>query len=313
MIGAGDLATRVHYPSLSEHPMATIVGICDLDQQRLKTAGERFGVDELFTDYRTMIDTVAPEAVYAIGQPEFMYGIWCWCLNERLDLFIEKPLGLTLHQATNLTYLAETNDCITQVGFQRRASPLLRRAQSQLAGRGPTTHAICSFYKYQPGPMLGARDHMMDDGVHAIDTLRAVCGGEVVDIHAATRRIGTPDVNFFTAQLIFDTGATGMLINSWTSGRRIFKIDIHVSGACAELDLEGVGHIYADGDPTGTTIMAQEAADSDEFHVYAGFREKTSQFLQAVRSRQQPPSHFADALKTMQIAEHILNHSYAIS
>lgn len=313
IIGAGDLATRVHYPSLSDHRMATVVGICDLDQQRLQTAGERFGVNKLFTDYRTMIDTVAPEAVYVIGQPEFMYGIWCWCLNEGLDLFIEKPLGLTLHQATSLTYLAEANDCITQVGFQRRASPLLRRAQSQLAARGPTTHAICSFYKCQPGPMLGARDHMMDDGVHAIDTLRAVCGGEVVDIHAATRRIGTPDVNFFTAQLIFDTGATGVLINSWTSGRRTFKIDIHAPGACAELDLEGTGHIYADGDTTGMTITAQEAADSNEFHVYGGFREKTSQFLQAVRSRQQPPSHFADALKTMQIAEHILHHSYAIS
>jgi virulence factor len=313
VVGAGALATRVHYPSLSDDPMATIVGICDLDQQRLQAAGERFGVEKLFTDYRTMIETVAPEAVYVIGQPEFMYGIWCWCLAQGLDLFVEKPLGLTLHQATNLAYLAEANNCITQVGFQRRASPLLRHAQAALADRGPTTHAICSFYKCQPDPMLGARDHMMDDGVHAIDTLRAVCGGEVVDIHSVTRRIGTPDINFFTAQLVFDTGATGMLINSWTSGRRIFTVDLHVPGACAELDLEGVGHIYTDGDTTGTKITAQQIAGSEEFYVFGGFREKTSQFLQAVRSRKQPPSHFGDALKTMQIAEKILHQSLAIS
>jgi predicted dehydrogenase len=259
-----------------------------------------------------MIDTVEPEAVYVIGQPEFMYHIWCWCLTQGLDLFIEKPLGLTLHQATNLAYLADTHHCITQVGFQRRASPLLRHAQAQLAGRGPTTHAICSFYKCQPEPMLGARDHMMDDGVHAIDTLRSVCGGEVVDIHSVTRRVGTPDINFFTAQLVFDTGATGILINSWTSGRRTFTVDLHVPGACAELDLEGVGHIYADGDTGGTMITAQQIAGSDDFHVFAGFSEKTGQFLNAVRSREQPPSHFGDALKTMQIAERILHQSYAI-
>ena len=313
VVGAGALATRVHYPSLVDDPMAIIVGICDLDPQRLKSAGEQFDVSSTFTDYRAMIETVSPEAVYVIGQPEFMYGIWCWCLSQGLDLFIEKPLGLTLHQATNLAYLAEANNCITQVGFRRRASPLLQHAQSILGEHGPTTHAVCSFYKCQPEAMLGARDHMMDDGVHAIDTLRAVCGGEVVDIHSVTRRVGTPDINFFSAQLVFDTGATGILINSWTSGRRVFAVDLHVPGACAELDLEGVGHIYADGDTTGTEVTAQEIAGSDQFHVFGGFRQKTSQFLQAVRSRQQPPSHFGDAIKTMRIAEQILHQSYAIS
>lgn len=313
VIGAGALATRVHYPSLADDPMATIVGVCDLDRDRLDAVGEQYGINARFDNYQTMIETVDPEAVYVIGQPEFMYGIWCWCLTQRLDLFVEKPLGLTLHQATNLAYLAESGGCITQVGFQRRASPLLQYAQSVLAGRGPTTHAVCSFYKCQPEPMFGARDHMMDDGVHAIDTLRAVCGGEVVDIHSVTRRVGTPDINFFSAQLVFDTGATGVLINSWTSGRRVFTVDLHVPGACAELDLEGVGHIYADGDTKATTVTAQDVAGSDQFHVFGGFREKTSQFLQAVRSRRQPPSHFGDALKTMRIAEQILHQSYAVS
>jgi len=312
IVGAGSLATRVHYPSLTKSPLARIVGICDLDRDRLDRAGEEFAVEARFTDYRTMLETVAPEAVYVIGQPEYMYGIWCWCLSHGLDLFVEKPLGLTLHQATNLAYLAEENRCITQVGFQRRASPVLMYAQSELAAYGPVTHALCSFYKWQPEPMLGARDHMMDDGVHAIDTLRAVCGGEVVDIHSITRRVGTPDINFFSAQLVFDTGAVGVLVNSWTSGRRVFRVDLHVPGACAELDLEGVGHIYSDGSTAGSDVTAQSIAGSDAFYAYAGFLNKSEEFLRAVRTRHQAPSHFGDALKTMQIAEQILHRSRAI-
>ena len=47
--------------------------------------------------------------------------------------------------------------------------------------------------------MLGPRDHMMDDCVHAIDTLRWICGGgqgepqraDVVGIESRCRRIGT--------------------------------------------------------------------------------------------------------------------------
>lgn len=312
IIGAGHLATRVHYPSLVSTPLADIVGICDLDEARLTAAGSKFGVDAQFTDYRVMIDKVAPEAVYVIGQPEFMYSIWCWCLSHGLDLFVEKPLGLTLHQATNLAYLAEQNDRVTQVGFQRRASPVLNHARQQLADRGTPTHVICSFYKFQSSPMLGARDHMMDDGVHAIDTLRSVCGGEVVDIHSVTRHIGTPDINYFSAQMVFDTGAVGILINSWMSGRRTFRVDMHVPGGCAELDLEGDGYIYRDGSTEGTKVNAQEIAGSQDYYVFGGFRNKTEQFLKAVRSRELPPSNFGDALKTMRIAEQILHHSYEL-
>jgi predicted dehydrogenase len=34
-IGAGNLANRMHYPSVAEHPQARIIAICDLDRARL--------------------------------------------------------------------------------------------------------------------------------------------------------------------------------------------------------------------------------------------------------------------------------------
>ena len=54
---------------------------------------------------------------------------------------------------------------------------------------------------------------MMDDGVHAIDTLRWMCGGEVVKVSSQCKRIGTPDINFISALLEFDNGATGVMLN----------------------------------------------------------------------------------------------------
>ncbi len=312
MIGAGGMANRVHYPSLADEPNAELAAVCDLDESRLNSTADKYGIEKRFTDYRQMIDSTAPDAVYAIGQPEFMYDIWCWCLRQGINLFVEKPLGLTLHQATVLKHLAEENGCITQVGFQRRAAPLLTHARQALADRGPVTHAICTFYKCQPDPMLGARDHMMDDGVHAIDTLRAICGGSVVDLHSVIRRVGTPDINFFSAQLVFDTGATGLLVNSWTSGRRAFQVQLHAPGGCAELDLEGTGHLYTDGDVAGVTTTAQEVAGSTAPHVFGGFSQKTAEFIEAVGAGKQPSSNFTDALETMRIAEAILHRSHLI-
>ncbi len=80
---------------------------------------------------------------------------------------------------------------------------------------------------------------MMDDGVHAMIPLRWMCGGEVVSIHSITRRVMVPDINFFAVMLELDNGATGLMVNSWTSGRRIFDVEMHAPGICVEAEHEG--------------------------------------------------------------------------
>jgi len=306
MIGAGSMANRVHYPSLASFDDVEMVAICDLDPDRLSRTAERFGIEKRYTDYRKMIEEVAPDAVYAIGQPHMMYDVWLWCLNEGLNLYIEKPMGITIHQARALAYLAEKKGCITQVSFQRRSCPMLVKLKEECLKRGPIIHAVCMFYKCNIEPFLGARDHMMDDGVHAIDTLRWMCGGEVVRIKSLTRRVLVPDINFISSLLEFDSGATGVMINSWTSGRRIFRVEMHAPGICAEADPEGKGYLYADGDTGGVEYDTRKVAGSEEFYVYAGFQAKNREFIDCLKSGKQPASNFSDAVKTMEVAEKIL-------
>jgi predicted dehydrogenase len=101
VIGAGAMANRVHYPSLASLDDVVIAGICDLDAERLRTTADTYGIAGRYTNYRQMIEETAPDAVYAIGQPHLMYDIWMWCLEQGLNLYIEKPLGLTIHIARN--------------------------------------------------------------------------------------------------------------------------------------------------------------------------------------------------------------------
>ncbi|NLE45987.1 MAG: Gfo/Idh/MocA family oxidoreductase [Chloroflexi bacterium] len=306
MIGAGSMATRVHYPSLASFEDVEIAAICDLDPERLRSAADRYGVAARFSDYRRMTDSVAPDAVYAIGQPHLMYDVWVDCLERGLNLYIEKPMGITIHQARALAHLAEVNDCITQVSFQRRSCPMVVRLREECLKRGPIIHAVCTFYKCSIEPFLSARDHMLDDGVHAIDTLRWMCGGEVIQIDSVCRHILVPDMNFIAAILHFDNGATGVMMNSWASGRRIFRVEMHAPGVCAEAEHEGKGYLYADGDTTGTAYDARETAGSEAFHVFGGFQAKNREFIDCVKSGRQPESNFSDAVKTMEVAECIL-------
>ena len=118
-----------------------------------------------------------------------------WCLAQGQNLYIEKPMAITIHQARALAHMAQKNGCITQVSFQRRSCPMVVKLREACLERGPIVHAVCRFYKCAFDPYLEARDHMMDDGVHAIDTLRWMCGGEVVGIQSITKRVMTPETD----------------------------------------------------------------------------------------------------------------------
>jgi virulence factor len=318
MIGAGRMANSVHYPSLASFPDVEIAAICDLAEGPLNATADRYGVQARYTNYRTMMEEVAPDGVYVIGQPHLMYDIWVWCLQQGLPLYIEKPMGLTWHQARMLAHLAEKKGVITQVSHQRRTSPLLTMLREQLLARGPIVHAVCEFYKAGPNPMVGPRDHMLDDSVHAIDTVRWMCGGgagsasgaEIVGIDGHCKRIGTPDVNWISATLQFANGATGVVLNSWCSGRRVFRVQMHAPGIACDADVEGLATLYADGDTTGVTYQARDVAGSDQTYVFGGFQAKNREFIESLKSGTEVTSSpFRDCLKTMEVAEKLLAQS----
>jgi len=310
VIGAGTRANLVIYPSLADLEDVEITAICDIDEKRLNETADRYHVEKRYgssvLDYQRMIEDVKPDAVFAIGQPHIFYDIWTWCLEHGCDLYIEKPMGLNLHEARALEYLARTNGRVTQVSFQRRSTPVVEKLREKCLEKGPITYAMCKFYKCEISPFLGARDHMYDDCVHSIDTLRWLCGGEIVSIESSLGRIGVPDVNFITAQLKFDNGASGYLVNNWSSGKRIFSVEMHAPGVYAEVEHETGGRLYADGDLKGVEYSAEKEAGSSAFHVYTGVEKLVRNFVDCCRSGERPLSDFSSALKTMEAAEKIL-------
>lgn len=305
LVGVGAMTQRVHLPSLSSFDDTRIVGICDLDEARAREVADRYQVDNCYLDYQEMIEKEAPDGVYAVGQPHLMYDVWTWCLQHSLPLYVEKPLGLSWHQAQMLTTLARDNEVITQVSFQRRSCPLLTTLKDACAARGPITHAVCEFYKNDLSPMWSPRDHMLDDCVHAIDTVRWMCGGNVVGVESHCKRISVPDINWIMAMLHFDNGSSGCVVTSWSSGRRIFRVQMHAPGVCAEADPEGAGALHTDA---GTeTYDTRTVAGSDDLHVYGGFSAKNREFVDSLRSgRPLTSSPFEDAIHTMKVAEQIL-------
>ncbi len=128
MIGAGGMANSVHYPSLASFDDVNIVAICDLDENRMNTTADKYKIEKRYTNYRKMVEDVSPDAVYVIGQPHLMYDIWIWCLDHGLNLYIEKPMGLSIHQAKSMALLAEKRAIVQRSGAHSAAEAIFVRS-----------------------------------------------------------------------------------------------------------------------------------------------------------------------------------------
>jgi predicted dehydrogenase len=313
IVGAGSRARQAHYPSLASFKDVEIAAICDIDPARLSKTADQYGIEKRYgadrdpLAYRKMIEDIAPDGVYVIGQPHIMYPLWVWCLQQKLNLFIEKPMGLTRHQSRMLAHLAGEAGVITQVAYQRRSSPLLRKMHAECLKHGPITHAVCEFYKCEVNTWLDAHSRMMSDTVHAIDTVRWMCGGEVIDIDSRCRRIGGADIDWIGAMLHFDNGSTGFVLTSWCSGRRVFRVEMHAPGIAADANVEGEARLHVDGDVEGKVFNCFDVAGGKDNWAAFGDRDKNREFIDSLKTgREKTSSPFSDAVKTTEVACKIL-------
>lgn len=308
-IGAGGRAVSAHYKSIHDIPGAEICAIAELDAERMKAAAAQFGVKATYADFRKMIEQEKPDVVYAIMPPQNLYDTAATVMEMGCHLVVEKPPALTSEQTRQMAILAHKKALITAVTFQRRFAPVIRTGKKLCEERGPIHSAVATFYKHSlgQGPYYrGAIDILTSDAIHAVDTLRYLCGGEVLSVASDVRRLLADHVTAHLALVRFSSGATGVLLTNWMTGRRMFSVEIHAPGISCFGDPEEGGRIFADNkvEPMRLLNPAELAGNPDDYRAYGPY-DLNLHILDCVRRRVQPETNFDDALKTMELIDAI--------
>ncbi len=307
VIGAGGRAASAHYPCFAELPGCDLVAACDVDEERLNGVCDRFGIPGRYVDFRQMIDAEKPDAVYAFMPPHHLYDVAAEVMERGCHLFIEKPPAVTTEQVHQLAAIARRQQVLTGVTFQRRFSPLIRHGKARCEARGSVHTAHASFYKNWVGGApyyKGAMDMLTCDGIHAVDTLRYLCGGEIESVAADNRRLDAGHWNLHLALVRFSSGATGLLLNNFMAGRRMFTVEIHAAGISFFGDPEEGGQLYADNQAEAVEVLDPfELAGSRESHRAFGAWDTHMHFLDCLRTGRPPETAFDDAVKTMALVD----------
>lgn len=310
-IGAGNLSTKFHYPALSAMEDVRIAAVCDLVRDKAERNARAFGIPRVYTDYREMLAKEHCDAVYIVMPPQDSFDLLADCLGRGLHTFSEKPPTVTTFQCKVLAALAEKNGCITQIGFQRKHVPLLKRMLELVRERGPVDQFFSEFIKPSPqgGTYYKGRiDVLTCDAIHMVDTAVWLGGGARPEVASVVRQSYTDQNVKYNALMRFPNGSSGFFSATWNSGRRHLSAHIHGQNCCALVDIESQGTYYDLQHPAGITITAVEAAGSQEDFRVLGFYDENREFIEAVRAGDPAAtqSSFRQSVVTMETVDAIL-------
>jgi predicted dehydrogenase len=127
-IGLGNRGDQVHAAFL-EHGDQQTVAVCDLRDDYMDLAIKKSrATPKKYSDYRALLDDRNVDAV-VIATPDHWHALmFVDACNAGKDVYVEKPLSLTVWEGRKMVEAAERNKRVSQVGTQRRSTPSLKEA-----------------------------------------------------------------------------------------------------------------------------------------------------------------------------------------
>jgi predicted dehydrogenase len=206
--GLGKRGTH-HADAFSQNPRFEIVGLCDINRERLASAAQTYQVSYTHTDAAQMLADTSPD-------------IFCFCTlpNLRLEFVrvgveagvklvaFEKPMATSTNEALAIMELLRGADCKSVVSHQHRYGEHYKKVREIVAsGALGRVHTI---YAHSTGWML----HMI---THLIDYMRwyndAAEAEWVVGQAAGTEKFSDnhPSPDYIAGLIQFENGVRGVV------------------------------------------------------------------------------------------------------
>jgi predicted dehydrogenase len=135
-IGIGNRGDQVHDAFL-EHGDAQTVAVCDLRDDYMDFAVKKSrATPKKYEEYRKLLEDKDVDAV-VIATPDHWHALqFVQACDAGKDVYVEKPLSLTVTEGRKMVQAAERTKRVVQVGIQRRSAKFLQEAVELIRSGG---------------------------------------------------------------------------------------------------------------------------------------------------------------------------------
>ena len=195
LIGCGKISVA-HLDAFDhiDKERAQIVAACDLSEHNLKAVTDHTGAAG-YADYKKMVEEV-PLDLVIITLPHGLHSeATCFCAEHKLDVFLEKPMGISSDDCQKMIDCCKKNGVMFWVGHLQRYLPqnMLAKHIMETEDLGELVsfteiRAVNYFSEDRPRwfttRKMSGGGMMINLGAHALDKLKFFTGGaDIKDIH----------------------------------------------------------------------------------------------------------------------------------
>lgn len=119
-IGCGFMAQRVHLPNFTSLPSCEVVALAELRPQLGAKVQSRFGIPSLYRDHQELLADPSVEAVAVSAAYAVQGEIAREALQAGKDVFMEKPMAVSVAQADAILESAKHAGKRLMVGYMKR-------------------------------------------------------------------------------------------------------------------------------------------------------------------------------------------------
>lgn len=167
VVGVGWWAAFNHIPTIQQRPEAEIAAICDLSPERLRIAGDRFGIEAQYTNVDAMLAAEALDGVM-VSTPHVAHaGPAIAALESGAHVLIEKPMATTAADGRAIAKVAKEAGLQVVIPTALNFEPYTAKARGWIRdGRiGDVRHIVCQMGSplqdlFAGEPMAETADHL---------------------------------------------------------------------------------------------------------------------------------------------------------
>ncbi len=222
LLGCGNVALRVHVPTLRRLSGVQVAAVADVDPANQDRVARLVPTAKRFHDYRDLLRNSATDAVVICLPPALHAEAARAALAAGKHVYLEKPLATTWREGRPVVEFWRATGLVGMIGFNFRFNPLYRSAREYLirGALGPLVAARTVFaapVRALP-PWKERRDAgggaLLELGSHHLDLLPHLFEQEVVEVSAQVRSVRSQD----------DTAALAMRLGDGILVQSLFSI-----------------------------------------------------------------------------------------
>ena len=225
VIGTGRIG-KVHISTLVQSvPQASVIAIADVNLESANELAQRFGIQNVSTNYKDIINNPEVEAVVICSPTDTHAQYIIEAAQAGKHIFCEKPIDLTIDIIKGALDAVKKANVKLMVGFNRRFDPNFKKIKQLVVDGKIGDPHILKITSRDPAPPPAQYSAVsggmfIDMTIHDFDMARYIVGSEVTEVYTKATVLVDPaigkagDVDTAIITLTFANGAIGVIDNS---------------------------------------------------------------------------------------------------